>query len=70
MAKIVGVDESLFDKVKGNAETLAGVMLEYKRRFLRKGDTLRLDGITLTVTEAQARKVSRIKIETNDETSH
>ena len=69
MAKIVGVDESLFDKVKGNAETLAGVMLEYKRRFLRKGDTLRLDGITLTVTEAQARKVSRIKIETNDETS-
>ena len=66
MAKIVGVDESLFDKVKGNAETLAGVMLEYKRRFLRKGDTLRLDGITLTVTEAQARKVSRIKIETND----
>ncbi len=66
MEKIVGVSEGLFEDVKGDAETLAGVMLEHKRRFLRKGDTLTLHGVVFTVTEAQARKVNKIKIDTTN----
>ena len=69
MAKIIDVDEEIFDRVKGNAETIAGMMLEYKRRFLRKGDTLKVGDVKLTVTEAQARKVNRIKIERDELTT-
>ena len=63
MSKIIDIDEGLFDEYKGNAETLAGLMLEHKRRFLRKGDTLSLCGVKFTVAEAQVRKVNKIKVE-------
>jgi CBS domain containing-hemolysin-like protein len=70
MSKIIDVDEGLFDEHKGNAETIAGLMLEHKRRFLRKGDTLSLCGVKFTVAEAQVRKVNKIKVEVeNNESS-
>ena len=63
MCKIIDTPEDLFDEQKGDAETIAGLMLEHKRRFLRKGDTLSLCGVKFTVTEAQVRKVNKIKVE-------
>ncbi len=63
MCKIIDIDEGLFDERKGDAETIAGLMLEHKRRFLRKGDNLTLCGVKFTVTEAQIRKVNKIKVE-------
>ena len=36
--RVLGIDEETFADVKGEAETLAGLMLELKRDFPRKGD--------------------------------
>ena len=69
MEKIVGVDEGLFDEAKGDSETIAGMMLEHKRRFLRIGDNITLCGVKFTVTEAGARKVNKIKVEIKNETA-
>ena len=47
--RVLSLDEDLFSDVRGKAETLAGLMLELKRDFPRKGDTFTSHGIRFTV---------------------
>ena len=49
--RILELDEELFADVRGEAETLAGLMLELKRDFPRKGDTFTAHDIRFTVAE-------------------
>lgn len=64
------LDDDTFDDVKGEAETIAGLMLEIKRDFLKKGDSITSHGITFTVRirrEAPHRK-DKDKTSRNDGT--
>lgn len=65
MEKILAVDEGLFDDIRGEAETVAGLMLEVKRHFLRKGESLVAHGITFTVVGADNHRVDKVKVEIN-----
>jgi gliding motility-associated protein GldE len=60
--RILGLDEELFSDVKGEAETLAGLMLEIKRGFLRKGETVECHGFRLTVLSIEGRRIEKIKV--------
>lgn len=61
--RILELDEEMFSDVRGDAETLAGLMLELKRDFPRKGDLFTSHGIRFTVEEIEGRRIEKIRVE-------
>lgn len=62
-ARILDLDEDDFTDVKGEAETLAGMMLELKRDFPRKGDRFVAHTIRFTVQEMEGHRIDKIRVE-------
>lgn len=61
--RVVGIDEETFFDVRGNAETLAGLMLELKRDFPRKGDVFTSHNIRFTVQEMEGLRIDKIRVD-------
>ena len=61
--RVLSLDEETFSDVKGEAETLAGLMLELKRDFPRKGDTFTSHDIRFTVQEMEAHRIDKIRVD-------
>jgi gliding motility-associated protein GldE len=60
--KVTELDDDLFDDVKGDSETLAGLLLELKGGFPRRNDMIPLKGIEFTVQEMDQRRIKEIKV--------
>ena len=60
---MLSLDEDTFSDVKGEAETLAGLMLELKRDFPRKGATFTAHDIRFTVQEMEAHRIDKIRVD-------
>ena len=60
--RILELDEETFSDVRGEAETLAGLMLELKRDFPRQGDTFTAHNIRFTVQEMEGHRVDNIHV--------
>jgi gliding motility-associated protein GldE len=60
--KITEVDDELFKEVKGDAETIAGLILELKGGFPRVNDILLCKGIEFTVLSMDKRRIKEVKI--------
>ncbi|MEG2614642.1 MAG: gliding motility-associated protein GldE [Alistipes sp.] len=60
--RVLELDEETFSDVKGNAETLAGLMLELKCDFPHVGDTFVSHGIRFTVQVVKEHRVDKIKV--------
>lgn len=60
--RVLSLDEDTFADVQGRAETLAGLMLELNRNFLKKGDKVYAHGITFTVEALDGRRIDKIKV--------
>ncbi len=60
--KVTELDDDLFDDVKGESETLAGLLLELKGGFPRKNDMIPCKGIEFTVLEMDQRRIKEVKI--------
>ena len=56
-----------FGFYKGDAETLAGLLLEIKRNFPKLGDSFESHGIRFTVEAVEGRRVDKIKVILNAE---
>ena len=61
--RILDLDEDTFSDLRGDAETLAGLMLELKRDFPRKGDSFTAHEIRFTVSEMERHRIDKIKVE-------
>ena len=61
--RVLGLDEEIFNDVKGEAETLAGLMLELKRDFPRKGDVFTSHDIRFTVQEMDGHRIDKIRVD-------
>ena len=61
--RILDLDEGTFSDVKGEAETLAGLMLELKRDFPRKGDIFTAHEIRFTVQEMEGHRIEKIRVD-------
>lgn len=61
--EVLELAEGTFDDVRGEAETLAGMMLEVKRDFPTKGDKVKLHGVRFTVVSTNGRHADEIKVE-------
>lgn len=60
---VAGLDGALFEEVQGNAETLAGLLIEIKRDFLAKGDSIVSHGVKFTVQSVDGHRIDKIKVE-------
>ena len=61
--RVMTLPEDTLSEVKGEAETMAGLMLEIKRELLKKGDSVTTHGMRLTVKSVDGRRVDKIRVE-------
>ena len=61
--RILELGEDAFADVRGEAETLAGLMLELKRDFPRKGDVFTAHDIRFTVQETEGHRIDKIRVD-------
>lgn len=62
MLRVLQLDDELFEDVQGRAETIAGLLLEIKRNFLKKGEQLSSHSIRFVVTAVDGHRIDKIKV--------
>lgn len=60
--KVLGLDDDYLDEVKGEAETVAGLMLEIRKDFLRQGERLSYRDLKLKVEAVAGRRIDKIEV--------
>ncbi len=67
--RILEIDGEAFEEAKGEADTLAGLILELEGRIPTKNEKIRFNHLLFTIESADNRKIKRVKItiEKNDE---
>ncbi|MEG1760119.1 MAG: gliding motility-associated protein GldE [Alistipes sp.] len=64
--RILALDEETFSDVRGEAETLAGLLLELKRDFLKKGESLTSHNIRFVAQSLEGVRIDKIKVIVNE----
>ncbi len=64
--KVTELDDELFDSVKGDAETVAGLILELKGGFPGVNDTIPCKGVEFTVLGMDKRRIKEVKVYLKD----
>jgi putative hemolysin len=60
--KVFNTDEDIFDDIKGEADTLAGLLLELKGEMPRKNETFHCGNFTFTVKMVDQRRIKQIQV--------
>jgi putative hemolysin len=60
--RITDIDEEAFEDAKGEAETLAGLVLELTGNFPKKGQKISFNGNIFTVESVDKRRIKQIKV--------
>jgi gliding motility-associated protein GldE len=63
--RIIDVDEEVFEERKGEAETLAGLLLEILGNFPKKGQQVHFAKCTFTVELVDKKRIKQIKVTIN-----
>jgi len=64
--KVTGLDDELFDDVKGDAETIAGLILELKGGFPKARDVIVCKNIDFTILSMDNRRIREVKVYLRD----
>ncbi len=62
LTKILGLDDDYFEDIEGEAETLAGLLLEIKGEFPSQGERIDYKRFTFDVLEVDQRRIVKVKI--------
>ncbi|MBO7220749.1 MAG: gliding motility-associated protein GldE [Alistipes sp.] len=62
VVRVLDLDDDIFEDIQGRAETIAGLMLEINRNFLKKGDEVSAHGIRFIVEAMEGHRIDKIKI--------
>lgn len=65
--KIVKIDDSVFNEVKGESDTLAGLVLEILGKLPLKGEKVDWGDFSFTIDAVDNRRIKRIKVHLNEE---
>lgn len=60
--KELGLDENFFEDVEGNADTIAGLLLELKGEFPNLHEKITVGNITFEVLVMDGRRISKVKV--------
>ncbi len=61
--KVLELRDDAFADVQGEAETLAGMMLEQLGRIPEQGESLKLKGLMFTAATVTARKIDKVRVD-------
>jgi putative hemolysin len=61
--KVTGMEDDVFDDVKGDADSLAGVLLELMKKMPEKDESVEYRNFMFTVRAADKRRIKRIQVE-------
>jgi putative hemolysin len=64
--KIVEIADDYFDEIKGESESLAGLILELKGRLPFKNEEINYNKITFKVLSVDKRRIKRLKVTINE----
>jgi len=62
ISKILELAPDYFEKVKGDADTLGGLLMEIQEKIPRKGEKIIFDNLAFVVESAGSRKIKRVKM--------
>jgi putative hemolysin len=65
--RITGIKEDIFDDIKGDADTLAGLILEKKGEIPAVRSKIQIKDILFTIESADKRRIKQIKVTLNKE---
>lgn len=60
--RLMDVNANTFEKAKGDADTLAGMLLEIWGKFPEKNETLEINGFQFKIENIENRRIQRIKV--------
>lgn len=60
--KIIDIDSTIFDTVKGESESLGGLILEISAKFPRVGEKVYFDNFVFTVVSADQKRIKRVRV--------
>jgi len=64
--RIMNLDETYFNAIRGEADTLAGVILEMKGEIPNKGDCIDFKQFTFCIDSVDNRRIKQIKVTINE----
>ncbi|MEE4198905.1 MAG: gliding motility-associated protein GldE [Bacteroidales bacterium] len=60
--KIVDIDDDFFEDVKGDADTIAGIILEITGEIPQKNKTIPFKNLTFTIESVDKRRIKQVKV--------
>lgn len=61
--KVINLEDStLFEAIKGDSETLAGLLLEMAKKFPKKGQKIKYEGYNFTIEEMEQLRIKQVKV--------
>ena len=67
LCRILKLDDYYFDKVRGESDSLGGLILEIEGKIPDKGSIINLDHFEFTITDVTARKIKEVKVKINED---
>jgi CBS domain containing-hemolysin-like protein len=65
--KTLDVDSSIFDSVKGDNESLGGLILELNSAMPKVADQITFDRFVFTIVSVDKRRIKRIRVLINNQ---
>jgi CBS domain containing-hemolysin-like protein len=62
VSRITGLSEETFEPIRGQADTLAGLVLQLRGDIPPSGEEVQWNGITLKVTAADNRRIKQLRL--------
>ncbi len=65
LCKILEIDDETFDEVKGESDSLGGLILELQGKIPKKGSKISFGTFDFEVTDSDERKINKVKVVVN-----
>ncbi len=65
-AEVLSIDEDIVEEYSGNADTLAGLLMELKGEFFKEGESVKFLNFTLIASEIERYRITKVLITTDD----
>ncbi len=67
LCRIIGLNDDYFDDIKGESDSLGGLILEIEGKIPQKGAKIKLGNFDFEIIDADQRKIREIKLKINEE---
>ncbi len=62
ISKVLGIEENVFDDLRGDADTLGGLIMEFHQGIPEKNETLAQGNFTFIIESVDDRRIQRVKL--------